>query len=413
MEQNERKILIPQYIKKFKCIGSNCEDSCCIGWRIDIDYDTYRKYKTSKDKKLQLIINKNISKNRSGNQTHENYAKIKLKNNKCPFLGEEKLCKIQLEKGYEYLSKTCATYPRYSSIIDGILEKSLTMSCPEAVRLALLNPKPMEFDEEFEPRDKSIAIQQEIRTNEIKSITTGNKYFWKLRIFIISLLQNRRYDIEERMIILGLFVRKVQECIDNKRTNDIPIIIKSYTEYIQENIFKENLENIPTKNFVQLKLLKNIIDKKYSQGIKNKRYLECFDEFLKGIDYEDDKDLEEISLIYKNACNNYYTPFFSDKKYILENYLVNYVFKNTFPFSNEKSIFDEYMMLVIHYSLIKMHLIGVGAFHKGLSDELVVKVIQSIAKTIEHNTGYLNNIKELMKDNKFNNMAYMAVLLKN
>ena len=26
----------PVYFEEFKCIGGKCEDSCCIGWNIDI-----------------------------------------------------------------------------------------------------------------------------------------------------------------------------------------------------------------------------------------------------------------------------------------------------------------------------------------------------------------------------------------
>ena len=31
------KLETPSYIKEFSCIGGKCEDSCCIGWDIDID----------------------------------------------------------------------------------------------------------------------------------------------------------------------------------------------------------------------------------------------------------------------------------------------------------------------------------------------------------------------------------------
>jgi lysine-N-methylase len=60
-----------------------------------------------------------------------------------------------------------------------------------------------------------------------------------------------------------------------------------------------------------------------------------------------------------------------------------------------------------------MHLIGMSAFNKSLSDDLVVALIQSFAKTVEHNQQYINNIMELMRKNEFNTMAYMAILIKN
>lgn len=36
---------VPDYYPKFSCIADKCKDSCCIGWEIDIDEDTYEFYK--------------------------------------------------------------------------------------------------------------------------------------------------------------------------------------------------------------------------------------------------------------------------------------------------------------------------------------------------------------------------------
>ena len=47
------KVTLPHYFKEFKCIGGKCEDSCCIGWDIDIDERTLgprvKDYMTSTD----------------------------------------------------------------------------------------------------------------------------------------------------------------------------------------------------------------------------------------------------------------------------------------------------------------------------------------------------------------------------
>ena len=43
MKKNLR-ITEPDYFNDFKCIGGKCEDSCCIGWDIDIDEVTYNIY---------------------------------------------------------------------------------------------------------------------------------------------------------------------------------------------------------------------------------------------------------------------------------------------------------------------------------------------------------------------------------
>ncbi|MBN1064033.1 flagellin lysine-N-methylase [Clostridium botulinum] len=409
----KRNVLQPQYVKKFKCIGSNCTDSCCIGWTIGIDKNTYKKYKDLKNSELNPLIKRYISRNRSNIKCEDNYAKIKLKNDLCPFLDEKRLCRIQLEKGHSYLSKVCITYPRMINKVDGVLEKSLTMSCPEAARLALLNKNPMEFDQDIELIETPYIYSLNLNTSDIKSISKGSKYFWDIRVFVISLLQNNKYELWERLIIVGMFIKKIQEEIDNKNFNNISNIISIYSRYVEEDSFKKQLNNISSEESIQIKLLKEIADKRHLFEIKNSKYIEFFSEFLKGIDYNEEDDIKEIGKRYKKAYMSYYGPFFNEYLYILENYCINYVFKSVFPFEEKKSMFDSYMMLIIHYSLIKMNLIGISAFHKGLTTETVIQLIQSFAKTIEHNKTYLNYIEKLMKDNKLNNIAYMAILLKN
>ena len=104
---NKKTLLTPQYMKDFKCIGGACEDTCCIGWGIHIDKETYKKYRNCKDKQMKEQLTKNITRQRS-NPSKMTYAKIRLDENKsCPFLSKNKLCQIYLNLGKEYLSLTC------------------------------------------------------------------------------------------------------------------------------------------------------------------------------------------------------------------------------------------------------------------------------------------------------------------
>jgi lysine-N-methylase len=85
-----------------------------------------------------------------------------------------------------------------------------------------------------------------------------------------------------------------------------------------------------------------------------------------------------------------------------------------FPLGSGNNVFEEYIMMVIHYAMIKMHLIGMAGYHKkDFSLNHVVKLIQSFAKTIEHNSLYLREVRELLRKNEYNSMAYMAILIKN
>lgn len=414
MSEKKRPILVPQYIKNFKCIGSACEDSCCIGWRVDIDHETYRKYQNIRDEELTPLLNKYVTRNRTSNSGDANYAKVKLlEDSKCPFLNEEMLCRIQLKRGEEYLSDVCTTYPRNVNIINGVVERSATMSCPEVARVALLNFEGIEFDEEEEATSSKNIVKANINTHDLKLNNKVQRYLWEIRIFTITALQNRDYKLSERLIILGLFFQKLQEYIAEDKTNEIEVLITAYTNLLGDGSFHYSLPVIPVEYNIQMELLKEITDKRYFMGVSSKRYIECLAEFLAGIQYTAEAKLEEIGQRYHDAYKEYYEPFMSQHEYIMENYLVNYVFKNIFPFTGEKTIFDSYMMLILHYSLIKMHLIGMAGFHKGLTTELVIKLIQSFAKTVEHNQQYLYGIADLMRQKSFNTLPFMTILIKN
>lgn len=411
----KRISLAPQYIKQFQCVGLKCEDNCCYGWKVSIDENTYKRYKKVSESTLKPLLNKNITRNRS-NPSSEEYAKIKMNGNGCcPFLEENKLCIIHKKLGIEYLSKACMIYPRTTNIVNGVYEKSLYISCPEAARLVLLNPNTMEFDEFEDFSEVQYNIAQKINTDSIQNANNVKRYFWPLRIFSISLLQNRKYSLTDRLVILGFFVKKVQEYLDNNRVHEIPILIEEYNHVIENNNLKESLSHIPTNVKIQMELMKEFNDQRFLAGFckNNQSYIKCVAEFLNGIEYTNNAKVEDIGERYKKAYLNYYEPFMRDHEYIFENLLVNYMFKELFPVITKNDVFSEYIKLVIHYSLIKMLLIGMAAYNKKLNEQLIVRLVYSFSRAIDHNKIFFDNTFKVFKERRYNTMAYMAILIKN
>ncbi|WP_340014619.1 flagellin lysine-N-methylase [Paenibacillus sp. FSL K6-1318] len=412
MTTKSRTILVPEYMQEFACIGSACEDSCCVGWRVDIDQSTYKKYAKSRDVEFKPLFNKNIARHRS-EPSSQKYAKIKMDSEgRCTFLSEENLCKVQLSLGEGYLSNVCNTYPRSVNSVDGVIEKSTTLSCPEAARLTLLKPEGIQFNEIEESEDNKVWIMKQIITNNPNAKNKLTSYFWNLRIFTIQVLQNRDYTLSERLIILGLFYQKIQSQVNEEKYEAVLDTITSYSRMLEDPSTKEYLMDIPGNHIVQMKLCKELMDYRFGHGFKSSRYMKCVVETLNGIVYTEESTEEEIAQRYKAASEEHYSPFMKEHEYILENYLVNYVFKNLFPFGRNR-VYDDYVMMVVHFSMIKLHLIGMSGFHKGLTMDLVVELVQSFAKTVEHNGTYLNNVLELLEDNDFTSMGYMSILIKN
>ncbi len=121
----------PSYYKDFKCVADKCSDSCCKAWEIVIDADTFEKYQH-----LQGEPGKQI-RDHIGVDADGDYC-FELIGGRCPFLNAEGLCNIHIAFDENMTSRICREHPRFFEEYDGFTEITLSLSCPEAARIILL-----------------------------------------------------------------------------------------------------------------------------------------------------------------------------------------------------------------------------------------------------------------------------------
>ena len=127
---NKLKVTYPNNFARFKCIGGECEDTCCQGWDIEIDKDTFDEYLKVQDQKMKAMLSDNIKKNNYCTSDDLDYGIIKLnEDKKCPFLDKCNYCSIYTAIGEEYLSNICTQFPRILNKINNEYEISLDVSC--------------------------------------------------------------------------------------------------------------------------------------------------------------------------------------------------------------------------------------------------------------------------------------------
>lgn len=169
------KLFAPNYYEKFSCIAGRCKHSCCIGWEIDIDDDTYKKYiniDTEFGKKLNSCI-----------EFDGEIASFKLcDNERCPFLNEMNLCDIILNLGENSLCQICNDHPRFRNYFSDRTEIGLGLCCEEAARIILTQNEPFEI----------VELSDE---NEIHNIYEDETEFFKLRSKIFEIV-NSNCDFE-------------------------------------------------------------------------------------------------------------------------------------------------------------------------------------------------------------------------
>jgi len=146
----------PDYYKAFRCTAGACRHSCCIGWEIDIDEETLRRY----DRAAGAL----------GQRLRENIERGELphfvlgEEERCPFLNEENLCEIILALGEEALCEICREHPRFHNQYPGRTESGLGLCCEAAGSLILGRKEPVKLlmDGKAEEEDLLLSLRDSV-----------------------------------------------------------------------------------------------------------------------------------------------------------------------------------------------------------------------------------------------------------
>lgn len=131
------KLIAPKRYPDFHCIAGACRHSCCIGWEIDIDPDSLRRFQ-----QMPGPIGDRL---RQSIQLDGETACFELQGweERCPFLNDDGLCDLILELGEDALCQICTDHPRFRSFFADRTEIGLGLCCEEAGRLLLGAEEPM------------------------------------------------------------------------------------------------------------------------------------------------------------------------------------------------------------------------------------------------------------------------------
>lgn len=400
-----------QYMNNFHCIGGICEDNCCIGWDVDIDQKTFQKYQKVKDPELKALYQSKIKPYPYYFSEEVDYARVTLgKDKRCPFLNEKGLCKTQAKLGEAYLSNVCATFPRMTNLIDGVLESTLTLSCPEAARLVLLNPEGLYWEETRLPDRKIINMTIETADPAYKKHPV--KYFQGMRQLSADILRNRNYPIWERLHHLGQLFEALDEVTRQKQTQKIPNVLTQFRKRHEDGLWAIQVFATPQEAAAaQCHRIEEIIRRMdILSTIDSKGYKAHTRIFQKTLGADSKTNLSKPDN-YLRLLHHYQTAFLAPYDYILENYLVNFVYKNLFPFTESEVLFEAYTMLVLRFVMIRGYLVALMAEIESPEPMVAVGHIQLFAKAIEHHKHFSEETLKRLKSDQLIHLSYVETLL--
>lgn len=418
------KRLQPRAYHAFRCIGADCEDTCCSGWLVNIDKSTYQNYQRCEDAELGPRLRQLVTINSAGT-TDDSYARIELSGPNCPFLSEG-LCAIQNKLGETYLSTVCAKYPRVENVVDDVLQRSLDLSCPEAARVMLLDPNPIEFDDEEDPACDARRGELSVLITADENSAKPYRYFREIRGFAIELLQYRAYPLWKRLVVLGSFCEQLEQLAEAGENAEIPAALEWFRSAIHDNLLDDAIHNHSPKPVLQLAIVLELMAARINAEFISPRFRACFQEFQDGIEWSAESTMDEIGQRYAAASAKYYEPFLSRHGHMLEHYLVSYVYRTLFPLQPQQSnrdpgmhrtadsIQDQFLLMLVYYGVIQTMLIGLAGSHRSeFSPGDAIRVIQSVSKAFEHNVSFPENALKILDEKGMRNCITMAILIRN
>lgn len=187
------KLIYPEYYKAFVCIASDCEDSCCKEWEVDVDDASaafYRQLPGALGNRLQQVL-----------RQEDGCTLMTIENGRCPMWRQDGLCEIQAQHGHEALCETCRQYPRLKHEYGDFTEMDLELSCPEAARLIFSGSQATVTETVSAPADyqydtEAMAILQRSRKDILD--------FW----------ETSPYSLPQKLTVLLLYAHSVQSELD-------------------------------------------------------------------------------------------------------------------------------------------------------------------------------------------------------
>ena len=158
----------------------------------------------------------------------------------------------------------------------------------------------------------------------------------------------------------------------------------------------------------QLKLVADILRMRLAEPPNPPRFIECIADYERGLRTTTARNEQEILDAFATG-QQVLNDLLEEQPQLIENYLLNHIFKNSFPFGRQplqsgpsmRPAPDpeaEHTLLCVLATLAHTLLVGIAAhYREDFGVAHVVKLIQSLAKAIEHGTTFPARLAEYVQ----------------
>lgn len=385
--------LVPRYVNRFSCIGPECEDNCCTGWRVTLDKKTYTAYRQVKVAALSDRMAQQVKRVRS-QAGDANYARIELDtaSHECPFL-EQRLCAVQRDLGEDYLSNTCATYPRSTRDLGGQIEQSLTLSCPEAARQALLHADAFDFVEL--PLQVRAATIAPVRPKSGLTAPLTND----IRVLCMQLMRTEGLALWQRLAVLGVFCERLTDVLSTGRHAELPVLLQDFVAMVESGLVLEALKELQPDHATQAHVFSLLWQGRVGRKLSPVQHAvqEAVARGLGAASATEELAGEQLLAAYRSGLRRM-DEALQAAPHLLEHYLLNEIFRDLFPFQ-AASPYEHYLQLVSRFGLLRLMLAARCNADAELPDAAALsQTVQVFCRRFQHDANWATRVNLVLKN---------------
>ncbi|MFT5788557.1 MAG: lysine-N-methylase [Shewanella sp.] len=389
----EKSLIRPSFVTQFSCIGSDCEDSCCYGWNIIIDKQSYKK--TLAHKELKSLAQTALKKVKKSEQQ---WAQVVLDSKgACGFLDDKQLCQIHAKAGEDLLSHTCKTYPRMSHMKDGDRYESLSLSCPEAARTILLKPDAFQFER--------------MTVNHHRTFKATPIWAKKAHDYTIQLLLKPEQPIEHGLTAVGILMKTTERVangeLESSAIDDMfqQLLSLSNNGQLKQHFegFNKDTEIHKMHAFTSMQLWLNT-----NKAGRGRSRFEQINQAICAMGDGDNKiSMGRINQAWRDVA----LPALAEHQTLFSRYLFYYCYHMNFPQVDALTPSQAFRVMLLDFFMLRCYLAVIAAQKQGLSEHDIILCFQVYHTNRQHKANYSQYAVELLDKGQFEDLASILTLL--
>ncbi|MBK8573834.1 MAG: flagellin lysine-N-methylase [Holophagaceae bacterium] len=400
-------MLMPTYASRFTCIGGDCEDTCCAGWGVTLDEETYHRYRSCSDPLLAPKLQEHVQKYKHS-KSSKDFGHIKLRDDacrSCGLLSDKKLCLIQERLGEEALSDTCASYPRTIFRFGELHQMTLTLSCPEAARLALLAEDAFGFVGKEQTASLAFIAPVDPKFGLTQTVMEDTQ------ALLLQVLRSQDVPLADRLRVIGRFCERLTDSIERRQPAAVGPLLQELARDLESGAamapFAGMTEALDVQAHVATSL--SLLGAESFQSPHVQRILALARDGL-GFEGKHLPPGEVLVAAYARGSERLKRAM-EPVPWLLEHFVLNEALRTLFPWGLENPK-RQFATLVIRFATIRLILVGRAARQEApLTPLELAETVQAACRRYVHDAHYARNLNQVLSGARWEDLNLLFSLL--